>query len=66
MSVKSFNAAMLAGWLLVLIGGVCMHPAAGLAAAGVLLIALTLLAVRLGGGLYAPRESQPQPDGEDR
>ena len=53
MTVQSFNSAILAGWLLVLVGGMWLHPAAGLVAAGLLLIALTLLSVRLGGGLFA-------------
>lgn len=65
MSVQSFNLAMFAGWLLVLVGGVCIHPAAGLAVAGLLLIALTLLAVRLGGGLYAPSQRALRPAAEE-
>lgn len=55
MNARHFNLAMCVGWLFVLVGGVCIHWPAGLVAAGLLLIGLTLLAVRLGGGLYLAR-----------
>lgn len=58
MNASHFNLAMLVGWLLVLVGGMWIHPAAGLAAGGLLLIVLTLVAVRLGGGLFS---ANPEP-----
>jgi hypothetical protein len=52
MNLHVYNAALLLGWLLVLVGGVLLHPAAGLVAAGLLLLVLVFLTVRL-GGVYA-------------
>ena len=54
MHVNVFNGCLLLGWLLVLAGGVMLLPGAGLAVAGVLLIALALLAARVAGGIYMP------------
>jgi hypothetical protein len=54
MQTSVFNAAMIIGWLLALAGGVILSPGAGLVGAGLLLIALVLLSVRLAGGLYTP------------
>lgn len=67
MNVQVFNLAMLASWLLVLVGGVWLHPAVGLVGAGLLLIALTLVAVRLSGGLYGGslRTTRRPPSDED-
>lgn len=61
MNITIFNCSMLAGWLLFLAGGVAFSPALGLAAAGLLLIALALVAAHLAGGLYVP---VPKPHGE--
>lgn len=58
MNANHFNAAILVGWVLVLAGGMWIHPGAGLAVGGLLLIVLTLVAVRLGGGLYASTEGR--------
>jgi hypothetical protein len=52
MNIHIFNVCMLAGWLMVLAGGVMLHPAWGLAAAGLLLLILAFLAAHI-GGLYA-------------
>ena len=53
MSIKLFNACMLIGWLLILAGGVVVHPGWGLAiAGGVLMVAC--LASAYFGGLYQP------------
>jgi hypothetical protein len=54
MHVYVFNACLMVGWLLALVGGVMLNPGAGLVVAGVLLVALALLGVRLSGGLYVP------------
>ena len=54
MNASVFNACLLIGWLLVLTGGVCINPGAGLAVAGVLLILLALLSARIAGGIYFP------------
>lgn len=58
MSLKAFNLAILAGWLLVLIGGCLLNLGAGLTIAGLLLIGLTLLLARL-AGVYASKEKEP-------
>ena len=52
MHVYVFNVCLLVGWLLALVGGVMVNAGVGLACAGVLLIALTFVAVRVAGGLY--------------
>jgi hypothetical membrane protein len=52
MHLYVYNTALLLGWLLVLVGGVLLHPAAGLVAAGLLLLILVFLTVWL-GGVYA-------------
>jgi len=52
MNVKIFNVAMLLGWLMVLAGGVVIHPGWGIAVAGGLLLALSLASAYL-AGLYA-------------
>lgn len=53
MNILIFNIGLLLGWLMVLAGGVMLHLAGGIAAAGVLLLVLVFLSVRLAGGLYA-------------
>ena len=53
MSLFVFNTCLLLGWLLVLIGGLLIHPGAGLVFAGLLLLGLVFLAVRTAGGVYA-------------
>jgi hypothetical protein len=58
MHVHVFNVCLLLGWLLVLAGGVLMNVGAGLAAAGVLLIVLVLVASRVAGGLYVPERKE--------
>jgi len=64
MSIRNFNLSLLLGWLLVLAGGVLVHPGWGLAVAGLLLLALTFLCVRIAGGLVAPAKRTP-PKGEE-
>lgn len=54
MNVKIFNACLLVGWLLVLVGGIIVHPGFGMAFAGLLLIALAIFDVRI-AGLHVPR-----------
>lgn len=57
MNITIFNLALMAGWLLVLIGGCLINVGGGLVVGGVLLIALTLLLART-AGLYAPEKDQ--------
>lgn len=57
MKIATFNTCMLVGWLLVTIGGVLLNPGAGLAASGVLLIALTIFMARMGGIQSAPKKA---------
>lgn len=49
MNVRVFNVCVLVGWLLVLVGGIVIHPGWGLAIAGGLLIVLTLAAAYIAG-----------------
>lgn len=49
MNPRVFNVCLLLGWLLVLVGGIIVHPGWGLAIAGALLIVLTLAAAYLAG-----------------
>ncbi len=58
MHVMVFNAALLTAWLLVLVGGVLVHPGWGLVGAGLMLVGLVLACVRIAGGVYAPREQK--------
>lgn len=52
MNIIAFNLGLLAGWLMVLAGGVMLHPAGGLAVAGLLLLVLVFMSARVAGGLY--------------
>ena len=54
MNIKIFNICLLLGWLLILVGGVVIHPGWGLAIAGAVLLLLTLASAYL-AGLAAPR-----------
>jgi len=49
MNVKIFNLCLLLGWLMVLAGGVVIHPGWGIAVAGALLLLLTLASAYLAG-----------------
>ena len=49
MNIKIFNLCLLTGWLMVLGGGVMIHPGWGVAIAGGVLMALTLASAYLGG-----------------
>lgn len=49
MNVRVFNVCLLLGWLLVLVGGIVIHPGWGLGIAGALLIFLTLAAAYIAG-----------------
>lgn len=52
MDIKHFNVCMLLGWLMLLAGGVLIHPGWGLAVAGAVLMAGSALTAYL-GGVYA-------------
>ena len=60
MQALHFNAAMLIGWLLAMVGGSLVNLGAGLAFGGLLLIALALLSARMAGGLYVPEPKRAQ------
>lgn len=62
MNIKAFNVALLIGWLMVLAGGIVIHPGWGIAIAGALLIALVLVSAYI-GGLYDPAKVE-KPAGE--
>lgn len=49
MNVKIFNVCLMVGWLMVLAGGVVIHPGWGIAIAGGLLMALTMASAYLAG-----------------
>ena len=49
MNLLVFNACMLLGWLMVLIGACLASLPYGLVASGLLLLALTVLGVRVAG-----------------
>jgi hypothetical protein len=49
MNIKVFNLCLSVGWLMILAGGVVIHPGWGLAIAGAVLFIGTLAAAYLGG-----------------
>lgn len=49
MNPRLFNVCLLIGWLMVLAGGIVIHPGWGIAIAGALLIVLTMAAAYLAG-----------------
>ena len=62
MDVKLFNLCLLLGWLMVLAGGVVIHPGWGIAIAGGLLLVLTLASAYLAGLHMA--KAKPEQGGE--
>lgn len=61
MNIKLFNVCLLLGWLMVLAGGVVIHPGWGIAIAGALLLLLVLVGAYF-AGLYQPKaETEPKP-----
>lgn len=62
MNIRVFNVCLLLGWILVLAGGIVIHPGWGLAVAGGLLIVLTLAAAYVAG--WEPTPAKPKA-GED-
>lgn len=57
MSLTTFNAALLVGWLLILVGGVTYNLSAGLIFAGLILIIMVIVVSRI-GGIYANRHRE--------
>lgn len=55
MNLHIFNAALIAGWLMVLGGAMLIHVGAGLVVGGVLLLVLVFVSVRLAGGVYSEK-----------
>ena len=64
MNVKIFNICLLLGWLMVLAGGVVIHPGWGIAIAGALLIVLTLAAAYLAGWEHPAPSKKPEPEND--
>lgn len=62
MNIRVFNVCLLLGWLMVLAGGVVIHPGWGIAIAGSLLIVLTLAAAYIAGW----EQQKPAAAGEDK
>jgi hypothetical protein len=62
MNVKIFNLCLLLGWLMVLAGGVVVHPGWGIAIAGALLLVLTLASAYL-AGLHQAKADKPEVEG---
>ena len=60
MNLKIFNLCVLAGWVLITLGAVCIHWAAGIVVSGVVLIALTLLMAAKFGVMQAPPEQKTE------
>jgi hypothetical protein len=60
MQTSVFNACLLLGWGLVLVGGIVLNPGAGLLGAGLLLIALAMLGAKIGGLYVAEPDAAPQ------
>ncbi|MDE2441177.1 MAG: hypothetical protein KGP14_09140 [Betaproteobacteria bacterium] len=54
MNLRIFNAALLIGWLMALVGGLLYDIALGLIGGGLLLLMITACVVRL-GGIFMPR-----------
>lgn len=63
MDVKIFNLCLVLGWLMVLAGGVVVHPGWGIAIAGALLLVLTLASAYL-AGLHARQKPVPEGEGD--
>lgn len=63
MNVRVFNVCLLLGWILVLVGGIVIHPGWGLAVAGALLIGLTLAAAYIAGWEPPPPAKKPDQGG---
>jgi hypothetical protein len=57
MNIRVFNVCLLLGWIMVLAGGVVIHPGWGIAIAGGLLIVLTLAAAYIAG--WEPPAAKP-------
>jgi len=49
LNIKIFNACLLVGWVMATAGGMILNLGAGLCGGGVLLIALTIGMVKIGG-----------------
>lgn len=63
MQVYVFNACLLIGWALVILGGAMLNLGAGLVGGGLLLIVLALVATRMAGGLYVDPPAAPGESG---
>jgi hypothetical protein len=64
MNVKVFNLCLVLGWLMVLAGGVVVHPGWGLAVAGALLMVLTLASAYLAGLHATQKAGKAEPGAE--
>ena len=57
MNLKLFNICLLVGWLMILAGGVVIHPGWGIAIAGAVLFVTTVLM----GYVFGVRAETPAP-----
>lgn len=62
MNIKVFNLCLVLGWLMVLAGGIVIHPGWGIAIGGALLVVLTLTGAYL-AGVHVPPKKQSGADG---
>lgn len=60
MKLSIFNAALLAGWFLLTLGGILLNPGAGLVIAGIAIIGLTVF-VALRFGVYEDGKAAKPP-----
>ena len=56
MSVATFNASLLIGWIMVLIGGVLINVGAGLMFGGLLLLVMVFVVARIAGVFPGQKE----------
>lgn len=56
MSVATFNASLLIGWIMVLIGGVLLNVGAGLMFGGLLLLVMVFVVARIAGVFSGQKE----------
>ena len=63
MDIRIFNVCMLVGWLMLLAGGVVIHPGWGIAIAGAVLLVGTFVAAYLAGLRDTPAAKPKRQDG---
>lgn len=58
MNIKIFNYCIIAGWLLILVGGMVINVGWGLVGGGLSMIILTILGAKFGGLFESPVETE--------